>query len=379
MAVVIPFGDAQAHGSIAKSITFRRHRGKVVLQKKPHAKVPGTPKQKTQRGKFKDAWKAFHKLDFWALEYLKYKAIEHQTTAALFFLSQYLLTEVPSTTPQFGIKDITDLDLPDLIAVEDMGLRFSFLARTDPDTDVNLGYIWDKENHFYDGVVADPYNRMVICIHRVLPEPINIPFDYPLLIWWDNFSDVQKHHLIRFPSITLALTASDTPWVGLAEITKIEIYPPAITGGENVTVDVIAEHGDPLVEMPYYDDDIRCNIGDKTIFDPSINYPVTYIKIKFVSNHSGTFQVPNNWVLTIKGYEKDQPYSEWNIIFPAFNLEFEESIEFWISDDLSLWYDREMTNLAKGPPSENVYLYLAQDFSLYYDKEMTQLANSPYF
>ncbi|MBA7647918.1 hypothetical protein ES703_55697 [subsurface metagenome] len=190
MAVIIPFGDAQAHGSIAKSVTFRRFRGKVVFQKKPHARIPGTPKQKIQRDKFKDAWKAFHALSNWALDYCKWKAIQYQTTAALFFLSQYLLTEIPSTIVHHFFWDITDLDLPETTVEEMQGLKFEFLARTDPDSDLTLAHIYDKENQFADGSQSGAYDRSVIRLVNLLETPIEIPFNYPILVWWKDFSQV---------------------------------------------------------------------------------------------------------------------------------------------------------------------------------------------
>lgn len=379
MAVIIPYGDAQAHGSIANSVTFRRFRGRVVFQKKPHARVPGTPAQIVQRQKFKDAWKAFHALDYWALEYCKYKAIERQTTAALFFISQYLKDEIPSTTPHSGIKDITDLDIPEPFCTEDLGIQFSFLARTDPDVDVELAHIWDKQNQFADGVVADPYDRIVLYMHRTITDPIQLPFNYPLLVWWNNFSDEPKHNLIRLPHLTFAPNPSTTPWDQLTRIIEIQLYTPGLPGASQVHFKVIAECQDPLVELLYFLDIFNMSPGIKWVGMPVIIWPVTYIKIRFESSFVGTFTVPDNWVMTIRGHEKDQPSGEWNIIFPSFSLENTESIEFWIANDLSLWYDRAMTNLAKWSGTLDKYLYLAQDFSLYYDKEMIQLANAPYF
>jgi len=379
MAVIIPYGDAQAHGSIANSVTFRRFRGKVVFQKKPHAKVPGTPGQKAQRQKFKDAWKAFHALDFWALEYCKAKAIEQQTTAALFFISQYLTDEIPSTTVQNGIKNITDLDLPETVDTENAGIKFSLLARTDPATDVILGHIWDKLNVFVDGAVADPYHRAVLHLHRTEIDPIEIPFNYPLLIWWEDFSDTAKHNLIRLPQLSFSPNPSTDPWTELARVILIRIYGEAITGAEQVTVQVIAEGADPFPESPYWNDTFNCLPGQKMVFSPNINWPNTYIKFKFISAYDGTFTVPDNWVITIKGFEHGGPETEWNIVFPTFSLEDTETEEFWIAIDLSLWYDRAMTSIAKWTGSLDKYLFLAQDFSLYYNKEMTQLANAPYF
>lgn len=379
MAVIIPFADAQAHGSIANSVTFRRHRGKVVFQKKPHARVPGTQKQKAQRQKFKDAWKAFHALDFWALEYCKAKATEAQTISSNWFISQYLTDEIPSTVVNYGIKDVTDLDLPDTVDVIDEGVKSSLLARTDPATDVLLGHIWDKLNVFVDGAVASPYDRAVLHIHRTEVTPMTIPFNYPLLVWWKNFSDEPKHNLIRLPQMGLGGAPSTVPWTELNRIWSIQIYPPAIIGADQVTVQIIAEGPDPFPENPYWLEVINCSPGETGIALPLLPYPNAYIKFKFTSAYAGTFIVPDNWAITIDGWEKDLERSEWNIIFPAFSLEDTEVIEFWIAIDLSLWYDRAMTSIAKPTITQDKDFFIANDFSIYYNKEMTQLANAPYF
>ncbi len=106
MAIIIPFADPDAHGSIANSVSFRRRRGKVVFQKKPHGKQPNTPAQQAQKTKFSDGWKAYHQLDSWEIEYLTNKAADLNTTKANLFLSQFLLDEIPSTIPLNQIKNI---------------------------------------------------------------------------------------------------------------------------------------------------------------------------------------------------------------------------------------------------------------------------------
>lgn len=379
MAVVIPFGDAQAHGSIAKSITFRRFRGKVVLQKKPHARVPGTPGQKAQRQKFKDAWKAYHALDIWELNYCKAKAIEAQTTAALWFVSQYLTDEIPSTTVQTGIKNITDLDLPDLIDTEDDGIKFSFRARTDPATDVELGNIWDKENVFNDGAVADPYHRAVLRITRVDYGERIIPFNYPVLMWWEDFSDNAKHNLLRLPKLTMNGTPSSDPLDTIFQVKKWEIPSPPITSGDTATFSPMWYYdalgpGWPagasnLVPGVHYADDPPVSWPN----DPS-NWVLQLV------NHaaSAPLIIPDGYRIHFWVEWKDVGEVEFDIVFPTFEMPADTMLYFYIADDFTIWWDRAMTSLAKSPVNETD-LFLAQDFSLYYNKEMTQLANAPYF
>jgi len=377
MAVIIPYGDAQAHGSIAKSVCFRRFRGKVIFQKKPHSKVKPTDKQKVQRQKFKDAWNAFHALDFWALEYCKAKAIQQQTSAALFFISQYLTDEIPSTTPLFGMKDITDLDLPETIGAVDLQAKFTLKARTDPATDVDLGNIHDKQNTFVDGAVATPYDRAVLRVEQIAEGQTVFPFNYPLLVWWKNFSDVAKHNLIRLPSMTIGGELSTDPLNTIQRVDWITIFPPPIPFAGGIDLSFWWEYEDPWTQ--YFAGGLQYAVGRHSIgYSWWPNDPSNFV-IRLVNNWEEEFIMPDNTVIHFEVQWKDMGLVEFDIIFPEIILDGPGYIFLWVSDDFSLWYDRAMTSIAKSRVIASRDFFIANDFSLYYNKEMTQLANAPYF
>ena len=377
MAVIIPFADAQAHGSIANSVTFRRYKGKVVFQKKPHARIPGTSGQKLQREKFKDAWKAYHALDFWALEYVKAKAAEAQQYPANWFISQYLTDEIPSATVQYGIKDITDLDLPDIVGAVDLQAKFTLKARTDPATDVDLGNIHDKQNTFVDGAVAAPYDRAVLHIEQIAGGGTVFPFNYPLLLWWKNFSDEAKHNLIRLPAMTLGVPPSTDPLNTIQRVEYITIFPPEIPFGVNVSISFWWEYVDPWVK--YLAGSLQYTIGRHPVkYGWWPNDPSNFL-IRLTNNLPDTFIMPDNTVIHFEANWKDMGIVEFDIIFPEVIMAGPGTIYFWVADDFSLWYDRAMTSLAKSATPFIREFFIANDFSIYYNKEMTQLANAPYF
>ena len=227
MAIVVPYGDTQAHGSIACSLTFRRFRSKVVMQKKPHPTQPNTPGQIASRNKFKQAWKAYHQLSSWTVEYLRQAAIQYGWSGANLFISQYMLDEVPSTIPMNNMKEITDLSLPEPIAPDPDGIKHNITAIIDtPHSEDTLAHIFDNENVFYPGAGPPAYNRSRLVLSRTDPTPIDIPFNYPIILVWKDFNDVERTNLVRLPAFTLQQSGlpSDTPIANVKEIVSANIH-----------------------------------------------------------------------------------------------------------------------------------------------------------
>ena len=229
MAIVVPYGDTQAHGSIACSLTFRRFRNKVVLEKKPYPKQPNTPSQIAIRNKFKQAWAAYHTLSPWTLEYLKESGKQYGWSGANLFISQYMQDEVPSTIPMNNIKEIIDLSLPLPIAPDPEGIKHKFTAVIDtPHSEDTLAHIFDNENVFYPGAGLPAYNRSRLVLTRTDPTPIDIPFNYPIILVWKDFNDFERTNLVRLPAFTLQETGtpSDTPIMNVKEIVSANIHTP---------------------------------------------------------------------------------------------------------------------------------------------------------
>ena len=237
MAIVVPYGDAQAHGSLACSVSFRRSRGKVVFQKKPRPKQPNTQAQQAHKQKFKDGWKAYHQLNAWAVDYLQKKAAETSTTKANLYLSQYLKDEIPSTNPLSLIKDILDISIPEPEGPEDDSLKIDAFSYVDAGpVETSFGHIFDKENVFNDGAVAGAHQRELLRLGTPYAAPIDLPFDYPLIVTWKAFNDEEYVSLIRLPEITIqgGGDTSDTPMSNVKEITHLNLI--STMGGSPKTI-----------------------------------------------------------------------------------------------------------------------------------------------
>jgi len=377
MAVVIPYGDAQAHGSIAKSICFRRHKGKVVMQKKPHHLGKRSAGQLTQQARFSDGWIAYHAISLWTLQYLQEKALQLGSSASEIYLSQYLTDAIPSTVKNNFVKEITDLDLPELAGAEADACLFDYLARIDaPPADVTLADIWDNANVFSAGAVADPYDRLVLRLTRDETTPLIIPFDYPSLLWYKNFSDVEFVNLIRLPEITMPPPCSDTPRTDCNYAVTSLIDPPALPGAGFVTQYLETLYDDPPV---WFEIGQRsCSPGQVYTY-PGQNPECDAIRIRFWNDGPSAYNSPDNWETTYWWGITSFPEFQVDLVFPAFTLQPDEEISFYVATDNSLYYDLAMTQIAKHCGIKTVELFVAWDFSVYWDAAMTQLANTPYF
>lgn len=377
MAVVIPYGDAQAHGSIADSICFRRHKGKVILQKKPNQRQKRTPAQIVQQERFSDAWVAFHSISLWTLEYLQEKALLTGSSASVIYLSQYLKDQIPSTVKNNFVKEITDLDLPELEGAEGDDVLFEYLARIDaPPGDTLLADIWDNANVFSAGAVASPYDRLVLRLTRDKTSPRTIPFDYPALLWYKNFSDADFINLIRLPEMVIPPPPSNTPRTDCNYGVFSKIYDPMNPG---------AAFTRQYLEIKTAEPSTWLEIGSRqSAPSTSTEYYVTdptclAIRIRFHNTGEEAWVSPDDWRTDFIWGPTGGPDVNVDLIFPAFTLQQTEEISFYISTDNSLYYDDAFTQLAihMGPKTKE--LFVAWDFSVYWDAAMTQLANTPYF
>jgi len=315
MAIIIPFADPDAHGSIAGSVSFRRRRGKVVFQKKPHGKQPNTPAQQAQKEKFSDGWKAYHQLNAWELDYLENKASELGTTKANLFMSQYLLDEIPSDTPLNQMKTILNLSIPDPIMDIDEGLLEEFFSQVDdPFNQILMGHIYDKENTVSIGATVGAHDRTIIRIENKDTAQVIIPFDYPIIIDYKNQSDIDKTQLIRLPEITLPTpgTPSTTKWTNIKSIQGLSIPSTQQSGLADMKIEQkILIGGGPDYRIINAITDNRNASKELTVQTP---YTDTYIE--FSDNKGTPLVTTKGFLLDIDWTDSgDTPHSD-QLVFP---------------------------------------------------------------
>jgi len=206
MAIIIPFADADAHGSICDSVSFRRSRGKVVFQKKPKPKQPNTQAQKDQKQWWKDTWKSWHTLTAFQLAWLQAKATAEGTTPANYYFDKFKDTHGASGERQYLIKTIDDIVIDNPIGGSVSHIRFNpSWYSIDPLGGSGMGVIFDTDNVWYPTTYPDPLPYLDLRINRLADPPITIPDDYSMTWTYTDINDVQHEEVLYLPE-------TEPPW-----------------------------------------------------------------------------------------------------------------------------------------------------------------------
>ena len=197
MAIIFPYNDPNAHGSIAGA-SFRRRGNIVVFQKKPKPKQPNTPGQIAQRQAFSDAAKAWYSYDATSKEYFYKRGKELGMSARNLFISAYLKGIMPSTT-ELQFKEITNIQIQTPAAPELKSWKFRFINRN---LGHDMGIIFDNENIFdkettYENVV----NIGIVII--AWEDTLILPFRYAFYLQGKLQDDSIEERIIRLPVWTL--------------------------------------------------------------------------------------------------------------------------------------------------------------------------------
>lgn len=213
MAIIIPFADADAHGSICDTVSFRRSRGKVVFQKKPKPKQPNTQAQQDQKQWWKDTWQEWRGLSAGQLAWLQAEAAEAETTRANYFFDKIKDEHGASGERQYLIKSIVDMVIDTPIGSAPGHIAFEFIEFTiDPPGGSGLGTILDNENDWHPASPIPPPFFVYLRIHRYLDPPVTIPDNYSITITYTTADDVQHQDVLYFPELELAILTDYFYW-----------------------------------------------------------------------------------------------------------------------------------------------------------------------
>lgn len=148
MAIIIPYGDTNAHGSLGGSISFRRRFGKVVLQKQPFPVQPNTPAQIIQRDAFASVQNDWYSYNAISKGYFNIRAPQYGWTAKNLFTSAKLKSIMPNLTAP-GINRILQAQVVSPQGVSPNETKFEFFTRNKfSHTWSSQGTIYDNENVF---------------------------------------------------------------------------------------------------------------------------------------------------------------------------------------------------------------------------------------
>lgn len=207
MAVIVPYGDPDAHGSICDSLSFRRSRGKVVLQKKPRVKQPNTPAQQQQKGWFKNTWNDWYTLGAGQLKTAKTKADEEDTFPANYYFAGHKETQEGNQVDLHFIKSCSTIHIDNTVGSTPGHIEIQLnTVQTPPLTGIYpVQRITDNQNVPLGGSVVAPYQAwFFLFINQSATIPVTIPEGYSLTFTYTKFDDVVETVTIKFHEMPLA-------------------------------------------------------------------------------------------------------------------------------------------------------------------------------
>lgn len=201
MALVIPYGDMNAHGSLGDMISFRRIRGGVVMEKKPRPKITNSIAQQAVRLAFKTANNTWLGYDPISKPYINARSVQLAMTPRNLFTKanldgnltpDYVLQGFEVASGQ--LSDYTDMTNANTqLSVE--GLPGGSPPWTPMGTlDVETG-IWTNS-----GRLQSYGTEMRIVFNTTLPTPFRLAFTM-------NFDD----GMVGFANLTIRLPPGPFP------------------------------------------------------------------------------------------------------------------------------------------------------------------------
>jgi len=195
MAIIIPYADPNAHGSLGGAVSFRRRFGRVVFQKIPIPKNPNTPAQQAQRTAFKNAstdWLSYNAV---SKGYYYTRAPELNWTARNLFLSAKLGNKMPDQT-YINIREVSEGQILTPIGASSNEGYFSIAGRGTPNPIWHtFGYINDNENVWYsNGALATQHDAIRVRCYN----PNQSIWRYGVWIKFRDWSDNWYEVVVRF-------------------------------------------------------------------------------------------------------------------------------------------------------------------------------------
>lgn len=206
MAIIIPYGDTNAHGSLGGSLSFRRRFGRVVLQKQPFPVQPNTPAQLAQRTAFKNASYDWYSYLAMSKRYFQDRAPTYGWTPKNLYIHASLTGILPVQT-MVPLKQVLAAQIINTCGSGPTDNSYQFVAvRDSPFYNLSVGFIRDNENIYYPtGTALYECDRFYLS----WTQTATIPFRYGIWIQWKNWDDSIHEGIVRFLESTGASGAKN--------------------------------------------------------------------------------------------------------------------------------------------------------------------------
>lgn len=208
MAKIVPYGDLNAHGSLANSLSFRRRFNYVILQKKPFPKQPNSAGQIAQRSAFKTAVSEWYFLNTPTRTFYNTRGAELNMTGQNLYVKQKLINDLPSTTP-LPVGDCTNMVINNLRGTSANMIRIECNVKP---SGSGLGRVTDNGNVYSDLITVSPDQNLWLHFDRLSMPGVEYQFRDSLslsLVSGGSPLDI----LIRFPVIDLLSKSNDDLYI----------------------------------------------------------------------------------------------------------------------------------------------------------------------
>jgi len=148
MAIIVPYADLNAHGSLGGSVSFRRRFGRVILEKKPYPVQPNTTAQLAQRSAFATVQNDWYSYDAQSKGYYSLRGPQLGWSAKNLYTHARLLNIMPSQS-HIGVKQIVQAQIIKPIC-------------PDPHTSTMFFSVWDSVGTYWWNLASIDDNENVL-------------------------------------------------------------------------------------------------------------------------------------------------------------------------------------------------------------------------
>lgn len=200
MAVIIPFGDPNARGTVGRTITFRRFFGRVVATTKTEPKQPNTQLQKDWREWMRQANVDYNGMAEYSKDFCRRRGRELNMTGKNRWIQQYFTVGIPMyNAPQWLTVKAVNITVP-RSGIPD-GIQIELLAKEYQDnTYHSVGTIKDRECLW----TPTGFSPSVTWFWKlIVTNQIVVPFGYGIecLVGYQWSADKRK--TVRFPELAI--------------------------------------------------------------------------------------------------------------------------------------------------------------------------------
>jgi hypothetical protein len=205
MAIITPFADPNAHGSIAKTFSFRRSMHGVIFEKKPYPSQPDSVDQLAQRQLFLDAIASWKTLSGMTREFYNTRGKDFNLSGYNLYLKHFLSNTLPSTTPLW-IHWLYCTSIINIRAAGSTDVTFTFKI---VGGSTEYSYIRDTENVATITGSADPVVPVRLFVNNASGKETHYLFRDGLYVTWADISENLFNIVIRFPDFITSEAGRD--------------------------------------------------------------------------------------------------------------------------------------------------------------------------